>query len=122
MMTMGNVVSESAPTWAREMDRPDWKQIDQALRSIAARRAALDAEEARWLRAAEDACIWRELGMVSALDYMERVLGYSPRAAQERLRVARKLAELPETEAELERGAIAFSAVRELSRVATRWT
>jgi hypothetical protein len=63
--------------------------VDRALRDIAARRAALDADEARWLREAEALQIWRPLGMVSALDYLERVLGYAPRTAQERLRVAR---------------------------------
>jgi hypothetical protein len=59
----------------------DWREVDQKLRTIAAHRAALDAEEARWLREAERLQIWRPLGMVSALDYMERVLGYTPHAA-----------------------------------------
>ena len=100
----------------------DWQTIDRALRTIARRRAGLDAEEARWLREAERVKIWRQLGMVSAIDYMDRVLGYSPHAAQERLRVARALGELPEMADALERGVISFSAARELSRVATRWT
>src|SRR5256885_6321382 len=97
----------------------DWRAIDRALRSIAERRAALDAEEARWLREAEDLQIWKPLGMVSALDYMERVLGYAPRAAQERLRVARALGDLPALTGALESGELAFTAVRELTRVAT---
>ena len=54
----------------------DWQTVDRALRTIARRRAALDADEARWLREAEVLQIWHPLGMVSALDYMERVLGY----------------------------------------------
>jgi hypothetical protein len=66
--------------------RNDWREVDAALRSIACRRAALDVEEARWLREAERLQIWRPLGMVSALDYLERVLGYTPHAAHERLR------------------------------------
>src|SRR5437016_6032498 len=98
---------------------PTWEQIDCAWRSIAQRRAALDAEEARWLREAEALQIWRPLGMVSILDYMERVLGYAPHTAQERLRVARALGDLPQTEAALERGALSFSAAKELTRVAT---
>ena len=96
----------------------DWKVVDGHLRDIASRRAALDAEEARWLREAERLQIWRELGMVSALDYMERILGYAPHAALERLRVARSLASLPLLEAALDAGELSFSAVRELSRVA----
>jgi hypothetical protein len=100
----------------------DWRIIDRALRTIAARRAALDAEEARWLREAEALQIWRPLGMVNAIDYMERVLGYRPRSAEERLRVARTLGSLPELEQALATGELPFSAVRELTRVATRQT
>src|SRR6201990_2499945 len=102
--------------------QPAWRTIDRALRRIASRRAALDAEEARWLREAERCQIWRELGMVSAFDYLERVLGYSPRAAQERLRVARALGELPMLTHALAHGHLSHSAVRELTRVATPGT
>ena len=97
----------------------DWQSVDRALRTIARRRAALDADEARWLRAAEALQIWLPLGMVSALDYLERVLGYRPRSAQDRLRVARALGTLPQLTAALAQGELAFSAVRELTRVAT---
>src|SRR6478672_10826977 len=96
-----------------------WKVVHGALVSIARKRRALDADEARWLREAERVQIWRELGMVNALDYMERVLGYAPRAGQERLRVARALGELPVLTDALARGELQFSAVRELTRVAT---
>src|SRR5258706_12607516 len=97
----------------------DWRVIDRALRSIAERRCALDADEARWLREAEDLQIWKPLGMVSALDYCERVLGYGPRAAHDRLRVARALGELPRMTEALASGELPFTAVRELTRVTT---
>ncbi|MEO7732918.1 MAG: HNH endonuclease signature motif containing protein, partial [Kofleriaceae bacterium] len=100
----------------------DWQSVDRALRAIARRKAALDAEEARWLREAEALQIWRQLGMVSALDYMERVLGYGPRAGQDRLRVARALGTLPRLTDALAIGALSFSAVREVTRVATPTT
>jgi len=109
---------EPAPT-ARCLD---WRVVDRALRTIATKRAALDADEARWLREAEALQIWRRLGMVNAIDYMERVLGYAPRAAQDRLRVARALGGLPVLEAALAHGELPFTAVRELTRVATRQT
>jgi len=96
-----------------------WQDVDRALRGIAERRAGLDAEEARWLREAEALQIWKPLGMVSAIDYMDRVLGYAPRTAQERLRVARALGGLPALEDALACSALAFGAVRELTRVAT---
>ena len=101
---------------------PDWRRVDRALRAIRKRRAALDADEARWLREAEKLQIWRPLGMVSALDYMERVLGYAPRTAQDRLRVARALGDLPQLSAALAADELPFSAVRELTRVTTPGT
>jgi hypothetical protein len=119
----GTVVEvESALTWAPDHwrdARPDWRTVDRALRAIRQRRAVLDADEARWLREAEAQQIWRPLGMVSALDYLERVLGYAPRTAQERLRVARALGALPRLTTALAGGELPFSAVRELTRVAT---
>jgi hypothetical protein len=60
--------------------------------------------------------------MVSALDYLERVLGYTPHAANERLRVARALGDLPQLEAAFAQGELGFSALRELTRVATAET
>jgi hypothetical protein len=105
-----------------EILAPSWDIVDRALRSIAGRRAAIDAEEARWLREAELVQIWRPLGMVSIFDYMERVLGHSPHNAKERLRVARALGDLHATAKALEHGALSHSAVRELTRVATAET
>ena len=120
----------AAPTWARNSRpdlradsqpgcRPDWRAVDRALRAIRHSRATLDAEEMHWLREAEALQIWRPLGMVSALDYLERALGYAPRTAQDRLRVARALGSLPRLTAALASGELTFSAVRELTRVAT---
>ena len=122
MLLEAAVDIEAAPTWAPKNKyeaQPDWQSVDRALRTIAGRRAALDADEARWLREAEAIQIWRPLGMVSALDYMERVLGYGPRVAQDRLRVARALGTLPQLTAALAHGELPFSAIRELTRVAT---
>jgi hypothetical protein len=129
------IETESIPTWVPENanhgtrangdapgERTDWRAVDRALRAIALRRGELDADEARWLREAEALQIWRPLGMVSALDYLERVLGYPPRPAQERLRVARALGALPELTRALTAGTLPYSAVRELTRVATAAT
>jgi hypothetical protein len=80
------------------------------------------SEEARWLREAEALQVWRPLGMVSMLDYLERVLGYAPRTARDRLRVARALGDLPQLTSALSTGELPFSAVRELTRVATPGT
>src|SRR5512144_3247747 len=121
---IGNAVAElaSGPTWVADGSRdtrPDWRAVDRALRAIRRSRSALDAEEMHWLREAEALQIWRPLGMVSAIDYLERQLGYAPRTAQDRLRVARALGTLPRLSAALASDELGFSAVRELTRVAT---
>ena len=96
-----------------------WRDADQQLRRLAARRAALDLEEAHWLVVARRTRVHAHLGMGSFLEYVERVLGYRPHTARERLRTAEALAGLPATRGALAEGRIAFSAVRELTRILT---
>src|SRR5687767_4843690 len=93
--------------------------MHQRLRSIAKRRVALEAEEAGLLLEAEDTRLYRRLGYTSMLEYMGRELHYGPHAANERLRVARALIELPLTAELFGDGELCFSAIRELTRVAT---
>ncbi len=106
-----------AEAWEREHTQ-EWVRVDEQLRGIAARRAALDVEEARLLRYAEELKLWRGYACGSMIEYLERAMGYAPHTAAERLRVARALAELPLIAEALENGELAHSAVRELSRVA----
>jgi hypothetical protein len=107
--------------WGVDVERGygEWQDVDRELRSLARRQSGLDAELMRVLREAERVRLWRHLGCASMMEYLERVFGYSPRVAQERLRTARKLEELPELAAALEENELPFSAVRELSRIAT---
>jgi hypothetical protein len=49
----------------------------------------------RWLYEAEQLQTWKQVAVVSIVDYLERGLGHAPRSAQERMRVARALADLP---------------------------
>jgi hypothetical protein len=97
---------------------PELCEIHEALMSIGHRRAALDAEEMRWLRRALEVRIWQELGMVSPLATSSASAATHPRTAADRLRVAEALAHLPAIECALARGEIPFSAVREIVRVA----
>ncbi len=107
-------------TWPTANDHGEpWRICHERLRSTARRRAELDAEEAELLREAEQLQIWKPLGMVSLVDYMERVLGWNPETARKRLRTARALGELPVLSAALRDGVLSFSAIRELTRVAT---
>jgi hypothetical protein len=105
-----------------EPGREEWREVDRRLREYARHRASLDAAEAFDLLRAEQLKLHFLHGFVSMYEYMERVLGYGPHAARERMRVARTLAKLPQTTAALSRGELTYSAVRELTRVATAET
>jgi hypothetical protein len=96
-----------------------WRDVDRRMRRLAARRGADAVEEAALLLAAERAGVHVYLGMASFVEYVERVLGYRPRTTLDRLRVARALEDLPATRAALAAGTISYSAVRELTRVAS---
>ena len=119
MLRDGSSETGDEATWGGDCTRHDWREVDRALQRLAKHRAALDAEEARWLRIADQLQIWREVGCVSLLQYMEQRLGYKPHAAQERLRVALALDNLPGLAVALETGELPFTAVRELTRVMT---
>lgn len=115
-----HVVSDGSDLGSVEAaNEQNWQVVDRTLQGIAMQRAKLDADEARWLRAAERLRIWREVGCVSMLEYMELRLGYAPHNANERLRTARALGELPGLEAKLERGELPLSGARALTRVMT---
>ena len=119
-MTIGAVDTEPVrhPEWTDD----NWLYLHTKLKRNAAARAELDADEATLLLEAEEAQLWRKLGHGSMYDYLERELGYAPRTARERLRVAHALRDLPQVFDQLASGALCYSAVRELTRVATRET
>jgi hypothetical protein len=100
----------------------EWREVDRRLREYARHRASLDAAEAFDLLRAEQIKLHFLHGFATMYEYLERLLGYGPHAARERMRVARTLAKLPQTTAALARGELTYSAVRELSRVATAET
>ncbi len=97
----------------------EWEAIDRELCDIARRRGALDGQEATLLCQAIRADVWRKRGNGSLLDYLEERLGYGPKAAHERVRIALALDELPALGHALAAGELPFSAIRELTRVAT---
>jgi hypothetical protein len=93
--------------------------VHARLQASGRRRGELDAQDARDLREAERLRIWREVGEPNMLAYVERVLGYGPRCAYDRMRVARELGELLCIEHALANGELFYSMARELTRVAT---
>ena len=102
--------------------RAAWRELDQQFRSLAKRRGALDHEELGLIREAIEVQLWRELGMVSIREYLERRMGYTPSVASERVRVAEALEAMPALEQALAAGELSYSAVREITRIATRRT
>src|SRR5688500_6021134 len=73
----------------------DWKALHARLRSITRRRVALEAAEVSLLLEAEETHLYRRLGYTTMVEYMERELFWKPHNANERLRVAKALLDLP---------------------------
>jgi hypothetical protein len=103
-------------------DERDWKVAHEQLLRLARRRAGLDLEEGRWLLVAFRTGAHVRLGHGSFAEYVERVLGYAPRMTHEKLRVAEALETLRAVPQALREGKLSWSAVRELTRVATAHT
>jgi hypothetical protein len=95
------------------------ERVHRRLKRIVRARAALDVEEAVALRDAQALRLWRHYGYASLLEYMELEMGYTPRVAIERLRVAKAIEDLPVIAEAMAQGDLSFSGARELTRVAT---
>jgi hypothetical protein len=95
------------------------ERMHRTLKRIVKARGALDAQECAALREAQKLMIWRAYGCASFVEYMEREMGYTARAAIERLRVAKAIEEVPELGEAMNQGDLSFSHARELSRVVT---
>jgi hypothetical protein len=121
-MLVGETKESGGSGWAAVNAAPDWREVDRRLRGIARRKGALDREELVALRDAMRVQVWREVGCASMREYLERIFGYGPRAASDRLRVAAALDAMPVLEDALDAGELAYSGVREIARVATSRT
>lgn len=104
------------------VDLTDPEIVHQNLCRLAKTRAEMDYEIGRWLAAAHRLSIHEALGHASFAAYVEWLLGFSRRQSSEHLRVALALEELPLLAAALSKGALSWSAARELSRVAVEET
>src|SRR3954462_10022946 len=107
--------SEVGGTWAGEerghlLDGvARFEQLHRRLKRIAKARGALDAQEAAALREAQTTKMWRHYGCSSLCDYLEREMGYTPRAALERPRVANAIEELPVIADAMDQGNLSLS-------------
>ena len=113
----GASLSAAAPEEAR-----DWGEVHDRLVRLGAERAGLEREVCRWLLAAERLSVPARAGFADLREYADRLLGLRGRQVEERLRVGRCLAKLPRLDQAFASGELSWSAVRELSRVATAET
>ena len=96
--------------------------VDALGDQIAEMSAHIDAAMHRLLttiREFDVAAGWQVQGALSCAHWLAWRVGWDLRTARERVRVARKLAELPLIDEELRRGAMSYSQARSISRVAT---
>jgi hypothetical protein len=100
----------------------EWIRAHEELSRLAKRRAELEWEEGRALLAALRQGVHRHLGFGSFIEYVEVLFGYKRRSVEEKLRVAEALEVLPVLGNALRQGQLNWSAVRELTRVATSET
>ena len=100
----------------------DWKQVHGQLVSLGKTRAAHEREVCRSLLAALRLGVHARVGYASHVELAERLLGLNGRETEERLRVGRALDTLRLLDAALASGELSWSAVRELTRVATQKT
>ncbi|MEJ7734914.1 MAG: HNH endonuclease signature motif containing protein [Polyangiaceae bacterium] len=100
----------------------DWTSVHEHLVSLGKARASHEREVCRWLLAAQRLGVHARAGYASLAELSERVLGLNARRTEERLRVGRALGDLRLLDGALAAGELPWSAVRELTRVATRET
>ena len=96
--------------------------IDALGEQIAEMSAHIDAAMHRLLTAIREFDIasgWHIQGALSCAHWLAWRVGWDLRTARERVRVARKLAELPLVDEELRIGAMSYSQARAITRVAT---
>jgi hypothetical protein len=106
--------------------RDEMRQYDDEIvalgEAIAETAATLDAATQRFLtqlRAFDEAGGWQRAGALSCAHWLSWRVGMDLGAAREKVRVARKLAELPAIDRAMADGTISYSKVRAMTRVAT---
>ena len=95
---------------SRAIGSEEWALAHEALSKLRLKRAALDAEEGKWLLRAFRAATHVHFGYASFGEYVERLFGLNRRTTEEKLRVAGALEELPELAEALRSGQLNWSA------------
>ncbi len=119
MFDGGTIVIEGLPLTVSRDEA--WMELHAALQGVGVKRAKLDARELELLLEGEETRLFRRLGHPTMAAYMVAELECSRHTANEKLRVAHELVDLPEI-ARRFRAALSWKKVRELTRVATAET
>jgi hypothetical protein len=107
---------------AKNIEANDWRTVHASIERLAVEQRGLDVEIGRCLSLASRLGVHRRLGISTFVEYADRMFGFDARMTRERLRVADALEALPSMRAALQTGRCVWSAVRELTRVATAET
>ena len=98
---------------------PNHDDVDAALRKFAANQCELDWAIGEWLIAADELKVHVRFGCANFCEYVARIFGWNWRQALQRLDTAKRLRTLPGLSDRLRDGHVAWSAVREVARLAT---
>ena len=98
---------------------PSADEVNATLRKFAATQCSIDFVVGEWLIAAEELEVWRRFGCANYCEYVGRIFGWNWRQAMQRLDTAKRLRKLPRLGDALRDARHAWSAVREVARVAT---
>jgi 5-methylcytosine-specific restriction endonuclease McrA len=124
-MSSAHLVSSVSPTPliasddAHDDARPDAERIGDAIADLAARVHAATYELLVLIRKFDASGAWSDAGARSCAHWLNWRIGLGLGAAREKVRVATALAELPLVSGAMQRGALSYSKVRALTRVAT---
>ncbi|MBL0217905.1 MAG: HNH endonuclease [Myxococcales bacterium] len=114
--------TQLADAYAVTCRERDWLKLHDEIQSVGKQIICLEAREIDLLLEAEDTKLYRRMGFATIYAYIESVLQHSHHVATERMRVAHELLELPGIAEQFRAGELAWTSVRELTRVATSKT
>lgn len=96
-----------------------WRRLHERIKAAGREETALKARIVDLLLEADETKLFRRMGYPTIHAYVEGELGYAHHTATEHMRVAHELVELPHLAAEFRAGDLAWTSVRELTRVVT---
>ncbi len=122
MLDSGTSQTQLEDVYAVAIRQRDWRALHDEIVAVGKQIVCLEAREIDLLLEAEETLLYRHMGFPTIYAYIEAVRDYSHHVATERMRVAHELPELPGIREQFRAGDMAWTSVRELTRVATSKT